>query len=176
MAIITTSGPRPNSRPLTYHARRAQTDCMRRWILCAIIVLAMAMPAIAHAQQGPYNDKQNPNEYTDTEDSQVLKLVSYVLGPIGYALEWTVTRPMHNLATKTSLAPVLSGDTEHSEIYNPGSNVAPIVPAPPASTASGAQAFGSAPQTYIERTPVGPATVPQPLAPLTSPPEQPALH
>jgi hypothetical protein len=149
---------------------------MRPWILCAIVALAMAMRAIAHAQQGPYNDKQNPNEYTDTEDGQLLKLVSYVLAPIGYALEWTVTRPMHNLATKTShnlatktsLAPALSGDTEYSEMYNPGPNVAPIVPAPPATTASGAQSSGSAPQTYIERTPVGPATVRQPLAPLTS--------
>jgi hypothetical protein len=107
---------------------------------------------------------------------QLLKLVSYVLAPIGYALEWTVTRPMHNLATKSSLAPALSGDTEYSEMYNPGPNVAPIVPAPPATTASGAPGSGSAPQTYIERTPVGPASVPQPLAPLTSPPQQPALH
>src|SRR5215468_10092037 len=73
---------------------------MRRWIICAMLALAMAVPTISHAQQGPYNDKQNPNEYTDTEDSQLLKLVSYVLAPIGYALEWTVTRPMHNLATK----------------------------------------------------------------------------
>jgi hypothetical protein len=150
---------------------------MGRRILCAIVALAMSTPAIAHAQQGPYNDKQNPNEYTDTEDGQLLKLVSYVLAPIGYALEWTVTRPMHSLATKTSLAPVLSGDTEYSEIYNPGANVAPIVPAPPVTTASGAQTSGSAPQTYIERTPVGPASVPEPLVPpLTSPPQQPALH
>lgn len=150
---------------------------MRQSILCAIVAVAIAMPVIAHAQQGPYNDKQNPNEYTDTEDSQLLKLVSYVLAPIGYALEWTVTRPMHNLATKTSMAPMLSGDTEHSEIYNPGPNVAPIVPAPPAaSTASRAQAPGSAPQKYIEQTPVGPATVPAPVAPLTSPLQQPALH
>jgi len=141
-----------------------------------MLALAMAVPTISHAQQGPYNDKQNPNEYTDTEDSQLLKLVSYVLAPIGYALEWTVTRPLHNLATKSSLAPALSGDTEYSEMYNPGPNVAPIVPAPPATTASGAQASGSASQTYIERTPVGPASVPQPLAPLTSPPAQPALH
>ena len=150
---------------------------MGRWLVSAILVLAMAMPAIAHAQQGPYNDKQNPNEYTDTEDGQVLKLVSYVIAPIGYALEWTVTRPMHYLATKTALAPALSGDTEYSEIYNPGQNVAPIVPAPPATTASTGQApSASAPQTYIERAPVGPASVPEPLVPLTSPPEQPALH
>ena len=84
------------------------------------MVLAMAMPAMALAQQGPYNDKQNPNEYTDTEDGQLLKVVSYFIAPIGYALEWGVTRPLHYLATKTSLAPVMSGDTEYSQLYNPG--------------------------------------------------------
>ena len=151
---------------------------MRRLILSTIFALAIAMPAGALAQQGPYNDKQNPNEYTDTEDGQLLKVVSYFIAPIGYALEWGVTRPLHYLATKTSLAPAMSGDTEYSQMYNPGPNVAPIVPAPPPATTASSSAAGenSAPQTYIERTPVGPATVPQPLVPLTSPPAQPVLH
>jgi hypothetical protein len=138
------------------------------------MVLALGMPAMALAQQGPYNDKQNPYEYTDTEDGQLLKFVSYFIAPIGYALEWGVTRPMHYLATRTPLAPALSGDTEYSEMYNPGPTVQPIVPAPPANTAS--TGAGAAPHTYIERTPVGPAQVPAPLAPVTSPPEQPVLH
>ena len=150
---------------------------MRRLMLWMVLALAMAMPASALAQQGPYNDKQNPNEYTDTEDGQLLKVFSYVIAPIGYALEWGVTRPLHYLATKTALAPALSGDTEYSEMYNPGPNVAPIVPAPPANTASSSSAGEtSAPQTYIERTPVGPVVVPPPLAPLTTPPAQPVLH
>ena len=112
-------------------------------MLCTVMVLAiavpaMAMPSMALAQQGPYNDKQNPNEYTDTEDGQLLKVVSYFIAPIGYALEWGVTRPLHYLATKTSLAPMMSGDTEYSQIYNPGENVQPIVPVQPANTASAA--------------------------------------
>ena len=117
-----------------------------------------AMPAGALAQQGPYNDKQNPNEYTDTEDGQILKVFSYVIAPIGYALEWGVTRPLHYLATKTSLAPALSGDTEYSEMYNPGPNARRSCLCQPANTASSESA---APQTYIERTPVGPAAVPR---------------
>ena len=146
-------------------------------MLCMVVALAMTMPAMARAQQGPYNDKQNPNEYTDTEDGQLLKVVSYFIAPIGYALEWTVTRPLHYLATKTALAPAMSGDTEYSEMYNPGPNVAPIVPAPPDNEASSTSAReNGVPRTYIERTPVGPLPVPQPLAPLTSPPEQPVLH
>ena len=146
---------------------------MRRLILWMVFALAIAMPASALAQQGPYNDKQNPNEYTDTEDGQLLKVFSYVIAPIGYALEWGVTRPLHYLATKTALAPAMSGDTEYSEMYNPGPSAQPIVPVPPANTASGES---SAPQTYIERTPVGPVVVPPALAPLTTPPAQPVLH
>jgi len=151
---------------------------MRRLILWMSFALAIAMPAGALAQQGPYNDKQNPNEYTDTEDGQLLKVVSYFLAPIGYALEWGVTRPLHDLATKSALAPAMSGDTEYSQMYNPGPNVAPIVPAPPPATTASSSAVGenSAPQTYIERTPVGPVVVPPPLAPLTAPPAQPVLH
>jgi hypothetical protein len=151
---------------------------MRRTMLCIVLALAMATPAMALAQQGPYNDKQNPDEYTNAEDGQLLKVVSYFIAPIGYALEWTVTRPLHYLATKSSLAPAMSGDTEYSQIYNPGPNAMPIVPAPPpASTASSTSAGeNAAPQTYIERTPVGPVPVPPALAPLSSPPSQPAMH
>ena len=146
---------------------------MRRWIISIVLALAIAAPTIALAQQGPYNDKQNPNEYTDTEDGQVLKLASYILAPIGYALEWGVVRPLHYLATRTPLAPALSGDTEYSEMYNPGPNVAPIIPGSPPATVT---SKGAAPPTYIERTPVGPSGVPAPLVPLTSPPAQPAMH
>jgi hypothetical protein len=147
-------------------------------MLCMVLGLAVAMPGMALAQQGPYNDKQNPNEYTDSEDGQPLKIVSYFIAPVGYAFEWAVARPLHYLATQTALAPVLSGDTERSEIYNPGPTVEPIEPLAPANTASSASAAPAAspPQTYIERTTVGPVEVPAPLAPLTTPPEQPALH
>lgn len=143
-------------------------------MLCMVLALAIAMPAMALAQQGPYNDKQNPEEYTNTEDGQLLKVVSYFIAPIGYALEWTVTRPLHYLATQTALAPAMSGDTEYSEMYNPGPTAEPIEPLAPANTRAAGES--SAPQTYIERTPVGPVVVPPVLAPLTSPPAQPVLH
>jgi hypothetical protein len=147
-------------------------------MLCTVLALAVAMPGVVFAQQGPYNDKQNPDEYTDAEDGQPIKIVSYFIAPVGYALEWAVARPLHYLATKTSLAPIMSGDTERSEIYNPGPTAEPIEPLAPPPMASSASAapVTSAPQTYIERTPVGPVEVPAPLAPLTTPPEQPTLH
>jgi hypothetical protein len=148
-------------------------------MLCTVLALAVTIPGMALAQQGPYNDKQNPNEYTDSEDGQPIKIVSYFIAPIGYALEWGVARPLHYLATQTALAPIMSGDTERSEIYNPGPTAEPIEPFAAANTAASAAPVTSAPQTpqtYIERTPVGPVEVPVPLAPLTTPPGQPALH
>lgn len=150
---------------------------MRRLAFCLLVAFALAMPAVASAQRGPYNDKQNPNEYTDAEDGQPLKFFSYFIAPIGYAFEWGVMRPMHYLATKTALAPVMSGDTERSEIYNPGPSVEPIQPLPPANVAP--PIASAAPQTLIERAP--PATAPQPVTPAQVAPsapsgEQPALH
>ncbi|HVA68381.1 MAG TPA: hypothetical protein VNF45_03655 [Candidatus Binataceae bacterium] len=103
---------------------------MKRILICVALTMALAAPAFA--QQGPYGDKQNPYTYTDTEDGQPLKIFSYFLAPIGYALEWTVTRPLHYLATRTPLTPMMSGDTEYSQIYYPGDTVNPNPPTPPA--------------------------------------------
>jgi hypothetical protein len=136
---------------------------MRRLAVCGALALALAIPSVTLAQQGPYNDKQNPNEYTDTEDGQPLKIFSYLIAPIGYAFEWGVARPLHYLATKTSLAPVMSGDTEYSEIYNPGPTVQPIQPLAPPNVAP----LASAPPTHLEEMPVAPA------APRSFPPSAP---
>lgn len=145
---------------------------MRRIVLSIVLALAMAMPAAALAE-GPYNDKQNPNEYTNAEDGQPLKFFSYFLAPVGYALEWGVMRPLHYLATKTPLAPALSGDTEYSEIYNPGPTVAPLQPLMPANIPA-----PSAPQARTE-SPPGSAVMPAPhthVAPTQPSSSQPVLH
>jgi hypothetical protein len=146
---------------------------MRRFATTIALILALAMPAAALAQGGPYNDKQNPNEYTNAEDGQPLKFFSYFLAPVGYALEWGVMRPLHYLATKTPLAPALSGDTEYSEINNPGPAVAPMQPLMPAdipaATAPKAQnqsAAGPAVMPAVPHTQVAPA----------NPGGQPVLH
>src|SRR5258707_4701804 len=92
---------------------------MRRLMLCTFMVLTMAMPAMALAQQGPYNDKQNPDEYTNAEDGQLLKVVSYFIAPIGFALEWGVARPLHYLATQTFLAPAMNAETREPTFTPP---------------------------------------------------------
>jgi hypothetical protein len=70
-------------------------------------------------------DSQHPNEYTD-EDSQPLKLMSYVLAPVGFLLEWTVARPLHYLANESPLAPALGANTDSEGLSPP--NVAPLPP------------------------------------------------
>jgi len=81
---------------------------MKRLIIFTL-ALILALPAISHAQTDD-QDRQNPTQYRDVEDGQLLKLVSYILTPVGMALEWGVMRPLHYLATQTPAAPALSGD------------------------------------------------------------------
>jgi hypothetical protein len=84
--------------------------------LAAIAIFAT--PVLSYAQQWGAGDldmeydEQGPPPYNDVEDGQLLKLLSYAAMPIGYVLEHAVTRPLHNLATNSAAAPVLSGDTE----------------------------------------------------------------
>lgn len=84
---------------------------MRRIIIGFLALVLVSWPAISHAQYAD-EDLQHPNQYNDVEDGQLLKLFSYVLNPVGVGLEWGVARPLHYLATRTPLAPVLSGDTQ----------------------------------------------------------------
>jgi hypothetical protein len=83
---------------------------MKRLITFALLLI-LAGPAVSFAQYDD-QDRQNPTQYRDADDGQVLKLVSYILTPVGMALEWGLMRPLHYLATQTSAAPLLSGDKD----------------------------------------------------------------
>jgi hypothetical protein len=98
---------------------------MKRFIVCAL-VLILAGPAISGAQT---DDMEQPNtkQYQDTDDAQTLKGVSYILTPVGMLLEWGVARPLHYLATKTFMAPVLSGD-KGSPFFTESNNAALVPP------------------------------------------------
>jgi hypothetical protein len=107
---------------------------MKRLVACTL-ALVLAGPVICRAQAGPAtpraqnddSDRQNPTEYRDLEDGQVLKLVSYILMPVGMALEWGLMRPLHHLATQTSAAPLLSGDNTPS-FFNENKNANKVPP------------------------------------------------
>jgi len=73
--------------------------------------LLLVAPCLAHAQGYSDLDKQDSTEYDD-QDSQLLNMVSYVLRPIGFTLEWGIARPLHYLATKSPVAPVLGANTD----------------------------------------------------------------
>ncbi len=77
---------------------------MWRAVICLCAALLLAAPNFAHAQYAD-TDEQNPKEYRD-EDSQPVRMMAYVLSPIGFLLEWTVARPAHYIATDSFLAPV----------------------------------------------------------------------
>jgi hypothetical protein len=81
---------------------------MKRLIILAFALILIG-PALLHAQSDE-PQQQDQSQYRDVEDGQVLKFVSYVLMPVGMALEWGIMRPLHYLATQTSAKPALSGD------------------------------------------------------------------
>lgn len=77
---------------------------MWRALICFCAALIVAAPNFARAQYADV-DRQNPKEYRD-EDSHPIRMMAYILSPIGFMLEWTVARPAHYIATDTFLAPV----------------------------------------------------------------------
>ena len=81
----------------------------------AAMILFLSAPRISGAQYSSTDDQAE--QYNDADDGQLLKILSYAVAPVGYMLEWTVTRPLHYTATKTPLAPVLSGDTEGKNFF-----------------------------------------------------------
>jgi hypothetical protein len=146
-----------------------------KWLIACILALGLAIPAISHAQTEEL-EQQNPNQYRDTEDGQTLKGVSYILTPVGMLLEWGVARPLHYLATKTFMGPVLSGDkksiffTENDNAdqlppgtfapyrINPSNNMVPSTEAAP--PAASAAKTSEASQSTAQSKPLLPSTQP----------------
>src|ERR1700733_13674436 len=95
---------------------------MKRIVIGLATIAVLAVPMLSYAQNSSYVGYQSSNEveyydqgpppYSDVEDGQILKLASYILMPVGWALEHGLTRPLHSLATNSAAAPVLSGDTQ----------------------------------------------------------------
>ncbi|HUN59535.1 MAG TPA: hypothetical protein VMU41_15595 [Candidatus Binataceae bacterium] len=85
--------------------------------LAAIVIFATPIVSYAQQQWGQGDldmeyDAQGPPPYNDVENGQVLQIASYLVMPVGWLLEHGVTRPLHDLATNSAAAPILSGDTE----------------------------------------------------------------
>lgn len=145
---------------------------MRRTILCVLAALWIALPALARADS--QEERGDRSGYTQ-EDSHPLKVLSYIVAPIGFVVEWTVMRPLHYLATDTPLAPVFNGERESDENAPP-----PIAELPPIiepMTAPAAVAPGGS--LHEEQLPpAAPAVAPPARRPPAEPApgEQPILH
>lgn len=142
---------------------------MWRALICFCAALLLASPTFAHAQYTD-SDRQNPKEYVD-EDSQPVRMMAYVLAPIGFMLEWTVARPAHYIATDSFLAPVFG------EVPEP-------TWAPPAIAEIPLDTIEEAPRLALPPTSVTPAPETGPSHPAAPAPQgaqppgadQPVLH
>jgi hypothetical protein len=140
---------------------------MKRLIACTL-ALILAGPVISNAQT---DDQYRQNsQYQNVEDGQFLKLVSYILNPVGMALEWGLMRPLHNLATKSSVAPLLSGDSGPS-FFSENNNASKVPPGTFAPTTINPTNNLEASNSDQAVVPVAPAgTTPPPAQ--TSPPSK----
>jgi hypothetical protein len=135
---------------------------MWRAVICLCAALTLSTPCICHAQY-VNNDQQNPRAYHNDEDSQPIRLIAYVLAPLGFALEWCVARPMHYVANDTALAPVFNG-------YQPPPPYVPPVPLVPPD-----KIVESAPPPSMETAASAPAAAAaKPSRPARSAPSKPS--
>src|SRR5215472_9017280 len=151
---------------------------MKRLIICTL-ALILAGPVISGAQTED-QDRQNPTQYRDVEDGQVLKIVSYILTPVGMALEWGLMRPLHYLATQTSAAPLLSGD-KGSPFFTENNNANQVPPGTfePYTINPSNNLQASNNPTPVPVSPASAATAPSGSIPASKPSlsgSQPALH
>ena len=61
-----------------------------------------------------------PNSFADEyEDGQAnpLRMLAYLVNPIGVALEWTIARPLHALADANKATRYIFGHKLHSDIF-----------------------------------------------------------
>jgi hypothetical protein len=93
---------------------------MRKLIMVAAAVALLGSARLSFAVGGA-------DDYDDSQ-SHPLRLAAYVIHPIGYTLEWLVTRPFHELVAQPDLAPVF-GHTSH-EYYGDAPVGASIAPEP----------------------------------------------
>ncbi len=55
------------------------------------------------------------NDEYDQLESHPLRLVAYLIHPLGYALEWLVARPIHYLVSRPGLEDVFGHRGDHAD-------------------------------------------------------------
>jgi hypothetical protein len=93
---------------------------MRKLIMVAVAAALLGSAHLSFATGGA-------DDYDDSQ-SHPLRLAAYLIHPIGFTLEWLVTRPFHELVAQPDLAPVF-GHTSH-EYYGDAPVGTAITPEP----------------------------------------------
>lgn len=93
---------------------------MRKLIMVAVAAALLGSAQLSFAAGGA-------DDYDDSQ-SHPLRLAAYLIHPIGFTLEWLVTRPFHELVAQPDLAPVF-GHTSH-EYYGDAPVGTAIAPEP----------------------------------------------
>src|SRR6188768_72341 len=83
---------------------RPRRVLMRKLMMVAVAVALLGSARLSYAVGGA-------DDYDDSQ-SHPLRLAAYLIHPVGYTLEWLVTRPFHELVAQPDLAPVF-GHTSH---------------------------------------------------------------
>jgi hypothetical protein len=77
----------------------------------ALLILVLAVSLFGGATTARAHDA-----YDDSQ-SHPLRLAAYAVYPVGFTLEWLVTRPIHFLVSQPKLEPIF-GHTPHYSPFN----------------------------------------------------------
>jgi len=80
---------------------------VKKLLLTVVVVVGLVgMPAAGRAHDA-YDDSQ----------SHPLRLIAYAVHPIGYAIEWLVTRPIHFVVSQKGTERIF-GHTDHESAFH----------------------------------------------------------
>lgn len=105
---------------------------MRQLLAAVAVVTVLTLPAGRALAHDAYNDA----------DSNPLKLISYPVAAVGFALEWVFTRPIHFLVSQPTLQPVFNYEPTYNAFDSPD-------PYPPAEGNAAVMGFSPPPPPAI---------------------------
>ena len=121
---------------------------MRFWkevVMVGVAALFLAAPTFVYAENCEDTSMEAgctaepPGYYDGYDDSQAhpLRIVAYAVHPVGYALEWLLTRPIHAIVSQPELHRVFGHQSHRWDFCcgMPPQTTPPPVPAPVVNTA-----------------------------------------
>lgn len=82
--------------------------------LLGVTLLAVALNLTASVAVRAEMEPVATTDHYDDSQSHPLRVVAYLLYPVGYTLEWLVFRPFHRLISDPVVAPVF-GHRDHTD-------------------------------------------------------------